>query len=142
MNIVPTQPFLRARVSGEQGVLSALFINESTAPRIVSGTCVCVCVCVCACMHTPACVCASCQTLGEPMDCRSTGSSVHGIFQARILEGVTISSSRGSSQPRDGTCSLLPLQHWLVDSTYCPNWEADSLATELSRKPSSIIAIG
>ena len=46
MNIVPTQPFLRARVLGEQGVLSALFINESTATRIVSGTRVCVCVCV------------------------------------------------------------------------------------------------
>ena len=58
MNIVPTQPFLRARVSGEQGVLSALFINESTAPRIVSGTCVCVCVCVCAhaCTHPHVCV--------------------------------------------------------------------------------------
>ena len=30
-------------------------------------------------------------------------SSVHGMFQARILEQVAISSSRGSSQPRDGT---------------------------------------
>ena len=30
-------------------------------------------------------------------------SSVHGILQARILEWVAISSSRGSSQPRDGT---------------------------------------
>ena len=32
------------------------------------------------------------------------GSSVHGIFQARILEWVAISSSRGSSPPRDGMC--------------------------------------
>ena len=32
------------------------------------------------------------------------GSSVHGIFQARILEQVSISSSRGSSWPRDPTC--------------------------------------
>ena len=34
----------------------------------------------------------------EPMDCGWTGSSVHGISQARILEWVAISSSRGSSQ--------------------------------------------
>ena len=35
------------------------------------------------------------------MDCSLPGSSVHGIFQARILEWVAISFSRGSSQPRD-----------------------------------------
>ena len=35
------------------------------------------------------------------MDCSPPGSSVHGIFQARILEWVAISSSRGSSQSRD-----------------------------------------
>ena len=40
-------------------------------------------------------------TLGNPMDCSPPGSSVHGIFQARILEWVAISFSRGSSQPRD-----------------------------------------
>ena len=38
------------------------------------------------------------------MDCSLPGSSVHGILQARILEWVAISSSRGSSQPRDSTC--------------------------------------
>ena len=38
------------------------------------------------------------------MDCSPPGSSVHGILQARILEGVAISSSRGSSQSRDRTC--------------------------------------
>ena len=37
------------------------------------------------------------------MDCSSPGSSVHGILQARILEWVAISFSRGSSQPRDQT---------------------------------------
>ena len=35
------------------------------------------------------------------MDCSPPGSSVHGILQARILEWVAISVSRGSSQPRD-----------------------------------------
>ena len=38
------------------------------------------------------------------MDCSLPGSSVHGIFQARILEWVAISFSRGSSWPRDQTC--------------------------------------
>ena len=37
------------------------------------------------------------------MDCSLTGSSIHGIFQARILEWVAISFSRGSSRPRDWT---------------------------------------
>ena len=37
------------------------------------------------------------------MDCSPPGSSVHGIFQARILEWVAISSSKGSSWPRDWT---------------------------------------
>ena len=41
------------------------------------------------------------------MDCSPAGSSVQGIFQARKLEWVVISSSRGSSPPRDQTCSLV-----------------------------------
>ena len=55
------------------------------------------------------------------------GSSVHGIFQARILEQVAISSSRGSSQPRDQTlisCVSCTgrwiLYHWVT-------WEALTL---------------
>ena len=52
------------------------------------------------------CVCSVillCPTLFNPMDCSAPGSSVHGILQARILERVAISSSGGSSQPRDQT---------------------------------------
>ena len=44
-----------------------------------------------------------CLTLCNPMDCSLPGSSVHGILQARILEWVAISFSRGSSRPRDRT---------------------------------------
>ena len=43
----------------------------------------------------------SCLILCDPMDCSPPGSSVHGILQARILEWVTMPSSRGSSWPRD-----------------------------------------
>jgi len=39
----------------------------------------------------------SCPTLCDPMDCSLPGFSVHGIFQARVLEWVAISFSRGSS---------------------------------------------
>ena len=45
----------------------------------------------------------SCLTLCDPMDCSPPGSSVHGIFQAIVLERIAISFSRGSSRPRDQT---------------------------------------
>ena len=38
-----------------------------------------------------------CPTLCDPMDCSLPGSSVHGIFQAIVLEWIAISFSRGSS---------------------------------------------
>ena len=44
-----------------------------------------------------------CPTLCDPMDCRPPSSSVHGIFQARILEWVAIPFSRGSFGPRNQT---------------------------------------
>ena len=44
-----------------------------------------------------------CPTLCDPMDSSQPSSSVHGIFQARILEWVAISYCRGSSRPRDQT---------------------------------------
>ena len=67
---------------------------------------VCVWVCVCA---------QPCPTLCDPTDCSPPGSSVHGIFQARKMEWVVISSSRRFSWPRDRmwvSCVL----HWEVDS--------------------------
>ena len=45
-----------------------------------------------------------CLTLCDPMDCSPAGSSVCGILQARILEWIAISYSRGSSRPRNWTC--------------------------------------
>ena len=75
----------------------------------------------------------SCPTLCSPVDCSPPGSSVHGILQARILEWVAISCSRGSSRPRDGTrVSYVPcsgrwvLYHYrqrgaLADSGYSVN---------------------
>ena len=62
-----------------------------------------------------------CQTLCDPMDCNPPSSSVHGIFQARILEWVAISFSRASSQPMIEPGS--------------PALQADSLTAEPPRKP-------
>ena len=63
-------------------------------------------------------VCAQlCPTFYDPVACCLPGSSVHGIFQARILQWVTISFSRRSCQPRDRTQVsriaeiLYPLSH-------------------------------
>ena len=61
----------------------------------------------------------SCPTLCDPRDYGPPGSSVHGILQARILEWVAISFSRGSSRSRDSTLQedSLPSEppgQWLV----------------------------
>ena len=85
------------------------------------------CVCVCACVH----VCArSCLTLPDPMNCSPPGFSVHGVFQARILEWVAISSSRGSSKPRDQTCIsfISCVGRWIL--YHCATWEALVLVTK------------
>ena len=66
----------------------------------------------------PCCCLATMSSfpLWDPMDCRQPGSSVPGISQARILEWVAISFSRGSSQPRNQThvscMSRQILYHW------------------------------
>ena len=93
--------------------------------------CVCVCVCVCVCFlairvfmiflatfkysltnynyshRVCVCVCVLVTQwyliLCDPMNCSPPGSSVHGILQARILEWVAMTFSRGSSRPRDQT---------------------------------------
>ena len=67
-----------------------LLLYEARTELVLHSQFVCVCV-----------VAQSCPTLGALLDCSPPGSSVHGILQARILEWVAISYSRGSSQPRD-----------------------------------------
>ena len=76
-------------------------------------TCVCVCVCVF--------VTQSCPTLCDPVDCSPSGSSVHGILQAVILEWVAIPFSRDLPNPEIGLQS--------------PTLQADSLSSEPPGKP-------
>jgi len=72
-----------------------------------------------------------CPTLCDPMDCSLPGSSIHGIFQARVLEWGAIAfsehscSSPKSSAPRD--CSCAPL------------WKADG-AKWLGHRPDHVIS--
>ena len=55
-------------------------------------------------IHSHVCACAQpCLTLCNPLGCSLPGSSIHGIFQARILEWVAMPSFRGSSWRRDWT---------------------------------------
>ena len=71
----------------------------------------------------------SCLTLCDPVDCKLPGFSVHGIVQARILEWVAISSSRGSSHARDQTLIFLtqglnPFHLPMPVLYYLATWEA------------------
>ena len=84
-----------------------------------------------ACPSQRTCRCSvaqSCSTLCNSMDCSWPGSSVHGVSQARILEWVSISYTRGSSQLRDWTCISCTgrwiLYHWTmreIPSENCPS---------------------
>ena len=61
---------------------------------------VCVCTRAHMCMHS---VIQPCPTLWHPMDCSPPGPSVHGILQARILDGLPFPSPVGSSRAWDWT---------------------------------------
>ena len=100
--------------------------------------CMGTCVCVCARAHSVA---QSCLTLSDPMDCSLPGSSVHGILQARILEWVTISSSRESSWVRDQICisCISCFGRWIL--YYHATWETPNLSYLKWNKFSSSVAI-
>ena len=49
-------------------------------------------------------VAQSCLTLSDPMDCSLPGSSIHGIFQARVLEWGAIAFSPGSLDSKNSAC--------------------------------------
>ena len=67
---------------------------SSNKNKVYHFVCIPLIFCVCACLVTKLCL-----TLCDTMDCILLGSSVQEIFQARILEWIAISFSRGSSWP-------------------------------------------
>ena len=72
----------------------------------------------------------SCPTLCDPMDCSLSGSSVHGIFQARVLEWIAIAFSRGIFPTQESNLHLLQLLH----CRRCIALQADSLPAEPTGK--------
>ena len=84
------------------------------------------------CFHCRYSVTQSCPTLCNPMDYSSPGSSVHGTCQSRILEWIAISSSRGSSHPKDQTSISYINRFWFL--YHCATWEAPILHLILAKR--------
>ena len=81
--------------------------------------------CCCCCSYYILCVHSqSSLTLSDSMDWSPPGFSVHGVFEAKILKRVAISSSSESSWPRDWThvFCISYTGKWIL--YYCPTWEA------------------
>ena len=76
----------------------------SQSTTVITGS-----ICVCVCAH-------ACLTLCSPMNCSPPGSSVHGIFRARILEWGAISYSRGIFPTQGSSARLLCVLRWQADS--------------------------
>ena len=88
---------------------------------------------VCVCVHTQLCL-SPCN----PMDCSLSGSSVHGISQARRLEWIAISSSRGSSRPRGRTCvsCISCIDRWVLH--HCATFKALHVCVYRGKKGFSV----
>ena len=131
MKSVPTQLCLTALWQGH---------HQAAALSCPQRTLNCVCVCVCVCVHART---QSCLTLCDPMDYSPPGSSVHGIFQARIMEWVAIFYFRGSSQLRIETMS--PVSPALAGEffTNCATWDApqSSLLLINSRNSTPLLSL-
>ena len=98
------------RTPGAQSCGHGSRCPRNRGPQIMSSYTCSLGVCACS-------VAQSCLTPCDPMDCSPPGSSVHGIFHARILQWVAISPSRGSSQPRDRTrvSHISWIGRWILD---------------------------
>ena len=76
-------------------------------------------------------VAQSCPTLSDPMDCSPPGSSIHGSFQARILEWGAIAFSISGGLPRTHFNSLG--QAWREGSRF--TWKTDCRARGSDKRP-------
>ena len=119
--------------------------HKSSQPDILFRLCPCV----------SLSVAQSRPTLCDPMHCSPPGSSVHGIFQARLLEWVTISFSRGSSRLRDQTrvsctagrfftiwATREALFFFLLIFLYAPTNSLRSFHTSCHQSPSVVFLVG
>ena len=70
-------------------------------------------------------VAQSCLNLCDPMDCSLPGSSIHGIFQARVLEWVAISFSRGIFSTQGWNLGLPPCRQTLYHLSHYSYLDTD-----------------
>ena len=73
----------------------------------------CMCACVCVCVKSLQ----LCLTLCDPMGCSQSGSSIHRILQARILEWAAMPSLQGIFPTQGLNPHFLCLLHWQVGSS-------------------------
>ena len=100
-----------------KGAVCQLYLSSEFCTICILGTIQRKCMCTCS-------ITQSCPILHHPINCSLPGLSVLGIFQARTLEWVAISYSRGSFWPRDQTCAfyLSFIGRWVL--YHCATWEA------------------
>ena len=82
----------------------------------------------------------SCPTLWDPMDCSPPGSSVHGIFQARILEWVPFPSPGDPPDPGIEPTSPVCLLHWQTGLPLAPPLPSKSASNGQPRLSHAVTA--
>ena len=96
-SLSPVFPFVRLAVRSDTAERQSLLLTVGSEDQDCRLFAASIILCI-------ACVCTqSCPIFCNPVDCSPPGSPVRGILQARILEWVAISSSRGSSRTGDQT---------------------------------------
>ena len=95
---------------------SLLLCNELCLPEFLRGRSKCQCDCLWRQDLYGGMLTQLCPTLCDPRDCSPPGSSVHGIFQARILGGVCHILLQGIFQTQGWNSHLLHLLHWQAGS--------------------------
>ena len=120
----PSVPFLKQpEFSSKEKKKISIAHTQSTSksnPVVPPWSCVCECACTCA---------QSYPTLCDPIDCSPPGSSVHGLLQARIMQWVAISSSRGIFLTQGLTPHLSCLLHQQADSLLLGHLGSPNLVT-------------
>ena len=89
-------------------------------------------------------VAQSCPTLRDPMDCSLPGSSVHGIFQARVLEWGAIAFSEVKQEEAPNTATELRCEHYLGEGGECETlaWGRGGAGGDASRAETRALRVG
>ena len=86
-------------------------------------------------------VAQSCPTLSDPMDCSFPGSSVHGIFQARVLEWINLNSGVGFFDPRKQN-NIKGIQIGKAEKAMAPHSSTLAWKIPWTEEPGSLQSMG